>query len=357
MTQFVVDLLGTPVELDVPPLLDGPLTDALTDLGRSDAPVRTLTLEPDRAGHFTLLDGTERVLESVPVDVAVATVVWRLNAIAAASPDHLVVHAGCVADDRGGIILPGRSGSGKSWLTAAFVEHGFDYLSDEHALVELSSGRLVPLAKPLDLGVRGLVPASRLRPGSVGDPGPPAAIVFPRRDGASPTIVSSLDPATSLLALCGQCPSLEAMGATGFRWLAGLASACPAWQITYSEAVEAVEALGATFRDVPRGTALEVVRPVPVDHVVTDATTTVVIDDDVVVFDARTTRVHHLNRSAGFVWLCVERTPDLCELARTVQAEAPAGAIEPADVYLTIEHLGAIGLLDDEIPPDPEGPV
>ncbi len=59
---------------------------------------------------------------------------------------RVFVHAGCVAVDGQAIILPGRSMSGKSSLTAALVRAGADYYSDEYAVLD-NQGLVRPYAR------------------------------------------------------------------------------------------------------------------------------------------------------------------------------------------------------------------
>jgi hypothetical protein len=66
------------------------------------------------------------------------------------APDHVFIHAGVVAVDGAGIVIPGRSMSGKSTLVHALVEAGATYLSDEYAVVD-PSGMIHPYPKPISL--------------------------------------------------------------------------------------------------------------------------------------------------------------------------------------------------------------
>ena len=60
------------------------------------------------------------------------------------------VHAGVVAIRGRAVLLPGRSGAGKSRLVAALLRSGAVYYSDEFALVD-SRGRVLPFPVPLSL--------------------------------------------------------------------------------------------------------------------------------------------------------------------------------------------------------------
>ena len=62
-----------------------------------------------------------------------------------------IVHAGAVAGRGGALLLPGISGSGKSTLTAALVQAGLGYLSDDIAPLDGRTGRICPVPFALSL--------------------------------------------------------------------------------------------------------------------------------------------------------------------------------------------------------------
>ncbi len=76
--------------------------------------------------------------------------------IALHAPDHVFVHAGCVAVDGSALLLPGRSFSGKSSMVAALVRAGAEYLSDEYAVLD-PEGRVVPYPRPISVRGKGMV--------------------------------------------------------------------------------------------------------------------------------------------------------------------------------------------------------
>ncbi|MBI4915329.1 MAG: hypothetical protein HY825_05725 [Acidobacteria bacterium] len=63
---------------------------------------------------------------------------------------RVFVHAGVVGWDGQGIMLPGRSFSGKSTLVAALIRAGATYYSDEFAILD-AAGQVHPFARPLSL--------------------------------------------------------------------------------------------------------------------------------------------------------------------------------------------------------------
>ncbi|MEW5957639.1 MAG: hypothetical protein AB1801_07945 [Chloroflexota bacterium] len=77
---------------------------------------------------------------------------WQLDIfLAEAVKKYFLLHAGAVAREGTGIILPGISGNGKSSLTLALVQHGFTYFSDELAVVDPVTAQLHPFPKPFSL--------------------------------------------------------------------------------------------------------------------------------------------------------------------------------------------------------------
>lgn len=70
--------------------------------------------------------------------------------VAAASTEHVFVHAGVVGWKGRAILIPGRSRSGKTTLTAELVKAGATYYSDEFAVLD-DTGRVHPFSKPLSV--------------------------------------------------------------------------------------------------------------------------------------------------------------------------------------------------------------
>jgi hypothetical protein len=66
------------------------------------------------------------------------------------APEHCFLHAGAVAHQGRGIVIPGASFTGKTTLVAALVRAGATYYSDEHAVLD-REGRLHPYPKRLGL--------------------------------------------------------------------------------------------------------------------------------------------------------------------------------------------------------------
>jgi serine kinase of HPr protein (carbohydrate metabolism regulator) len=70
-----------------------------------------------------------------------------------------LVHASCVAIDGRGVLIAGRSGSGKSDLALRLIDRGAALVSDDYTKVQVEGGRLIASAPETIVGrieVRGV---------------------------------------------------------------------------------------------------------------------------------------------------------------------------------------------------------
>ena len=99
-----------------------------------------------------LFDGMQP-FAPLPGDQGFPMLEWGLNwCVSSHCHQYLIVHAAVL--ERGGraLLLPAPSGSGKSTLCAGLVfGGGWRLLSDELALVDPASGRVIPLPRPISL--------------------------------------------------------------------------------------------------------------------------------------------------------------------------------------------------------------
>lgn len=154
--------------------------------------------------------------------------------------DRLLFHAGGVSKNGAGVIIPGESGSGKSSLTLALLEAGFEYFSDEVAVVDQGSGELHSFPKPVSIKNRTIFPELSqqpdlwfgpepdvqdavwyLHPEDLGatvaqKPAPVEYIVFrERRSGASK--LEPLTPGEAMQRLIANSINLHRLGSNGFH--------------------------------------------------------------------------------------------------------------------------------------------
>lgn len=74
--------------------------------------------------------------------------------VAETAPRRVFVHAGVVGWQGQAIVIPGRSFSGKTTLTAELVKAGMTYYSDEYAVLD-AEGRVHHYARPLSIRENG----------------------------------------------------------------------------------------------------------------------------------------------------------------------------------------------------------
>jgi hypothetical protein len=79
-----------------------------------------------------------------------------LRTLATLMPQHHLLHGAAVTWHNDGIILAGASGQGKSSLSLALVKHGFKFLSDDIAGLNLTTQTVEPFPRSLNLRQRGL---------------------------------------------------------------------------------------------------------------------------------------------------------------------------------------------------------
>ena len=139
----------------------------------------------------------------LPLAQAFPMLEWGLNwLISAHGHDYLVIHGAVVERDGRALILAADPGSGKSTLCAALVHQGWRLLSDELALVRLTDGQIVSIARPISLKNKsiGIVQAlgadiemNKICPGTAkGDIAhmrPPSASVEALTQTASPSLI------------------------------------------------------------------------------------------------------------------------------------------------------------------------
>lgn len=75
---------------------------------------------------------------------------WVRMTVAELAREHVFVHAGVVGWKGQGILIPGRTFTGKTSLVAELVKAGATYYSDEFAVLD-EGGRVHPFLKPLSI--------------------------------------------------------------------------------------------------------------------------------------------------------------------------------------------------------------
>ncbi|MGH2787279.1 MAG: hypothetical protein ACRDJV_05135 [Actinomycetota bacterium] len=214
---------------------------------KEGAPTYAMLRVPDVGDRYTFHRGNECLLDesraypAAMVDLLLSDVTSKAIE---AQDDFLVVHASVASWSGRGILMPAATGSGKTTTVAGLVRAGFDYLSDEAALVSASTAIVHPFPRPLAMGahsaslVNGLldelpadyhepmrrqqyyIPCDLVRAGSAGGPCPVAYVVSPSYSRGSVTEIEPMSRADALTLLAGQCFNLDRHASHGLSLLA-----------------------------------------------------------------------------------------------------------------------------------------
>jgi hypothetical protein len=185
-------------------------------------------------------------------DYIVPYVLWEVTRLVLEHAAPVVpVHAAAVARNGRALMLVGPSHAGKSTLSGSLTRAGWEFLTDELALLEFGpAGAVVqPFWRPIGVRRGGplddvidlpgheeevLVPASEL--GRLAPPTPLATIVFPTYTGGGDGQPGPLPPADALARLTTQMPGLGAEGGVeGFHRCAALLEDLPAYEIAVDD--------------------------------------------------------------------------------------------------------------------------
>jgi hypothetical protein len=188
-----------------------------------------------------------------------------VNEYAALACSYATIHAGAVRTPDGRLLLlPGQIDSGKSTLTAALVQAGCDYLSDESVGLLPDSLSLTTYLKPVALSSEsrealGLPPESNgmtsvceLSNDVVlleGAAGPPSEILLPRYAPNGPAhLLERIGPREALRELLANAHNLGRAGGVGLEALAKAAETIPVSRLTYCDARTVAVSLLTTSR-------------------------------------------------------------------------------------------------------------
>lgn len=191
-------------------------------------------------GFVVTKDGRE-ILYPEARDLAVRALLWHWNTeVMQQTTAAAAIHAGAVCLGSRAVVLPGDSGAGKSTLVGALITEGFDYLSDEGALLTLDDQTLVPYPRPLSLDMRSirllgmpceagdwttderLVRPEDVRAGCVAAADATVSVIaFVSRVRHSQAGVEPIRKAEAVRMLADRTPNLAVTGERGFLALAG----------------------------------------------------------------------------------------------------------------------------------------
>ncbi len=206
----------------------------------------------------------------LPADQAYPLFEWGLNwCVAMYAHQYLVIHAAVIARDDKALIMPGPPGAGKSTLCAGLVARGWRLLSDELTLVDVASGLIWPLVRPINLknasiGVikafapeavfsaeasdtaKGTVALMKPPPASVAAADRPAravAILLPRYTPDAEPKFMQRSKARACLDLAEQGFNFGVLGEAAFQRVAALVDDCESVSFEYGHLARGVAAV------------------------------------------------------------------------------------------------------------------
>lgn len=208
----------------------------------------------------------------LPLDQAYAMLEWCLNwCVTSNIHTHLILHSAVLERDGRALILPAPPGSGKSTLCAGLMLSGWRLLSDELTLIDLATGNIVPLPRPVSLKnasidviaafapdalftrrthdtVKGTI--SHLRPtvtsiARAHEPAQPAWLVFPKWQADAPATLTPRPKARAFMEAASNAFNYSLLGARGFDALAGLIERCDCHDFRYGRLEEAIARFNA----------------------------------------------------------------------------------------------------------------
>lgn len=102
--------------------------------------------------QVTFYLGSNSPFKPLPASQSYPVMEWGMNwCIAATDFNRLIVHAAVLVKNNKAIIFPATPGSGKSTLSAYFALNGWQLYSDEMAIIDLESLKVMPLFRPVCL--------------------------------------------------------------------------------------------------------------------------------------------------------------------------------------------------------------
>jgi HprK-related kinase A len=211
----------------------------------------------------------------LPANQAFAMLEWGLNwCVSSHCHQYLIVHAASVERSGLALLLPGSPGSGKSTLCAGLVSRGWRLLSDELTLLDLATGHVVPLPRPVSLknasidAIRRFSPGAEVGPpvhdtvkGSVAHMRPPTDsvrrateaarprwVVLPRYEPSAAASLMPLSRARAFMHLADHAFNYDVHGRRGFELLAQVIAGSDCFEFQYGALEDAVE----VFDDIAR---------------------------------------------------------------------------------------------------------
>lgn len=203
----------------------------------------------------------------LPINQAPAMLEWGLNwCVAAHAHQYLIIHAAVVEKNGVIVLMPAPPGSGKSTLCASLVLSGWRLLSDELALMDIASGLVCGMARPISLKNQSIQLIKQFAPscditepmfgttkGTVallkppkqsvdnrGDLKRPKLVVFPQYISGAEATLEPKSKASIFMLLAEQSFNFDVLGVEGFQALSDFVDDADCFHFSYSALSDAL---------------------------------------------------------------------------------------------------------------------
>jgi len=205
----------------------------------------------------------------LPAQQAFPMIEWGLNwCVAAHAHQFLTIHAAVIERDGRAVVMPAPPGSGKSTLCAGLIQRGWRLLSDELALLDMDTGLIHGMARPVSLknasiaALLDFAPQAVMTPpvphtvkGTVSLLQPPVAsvqrvreparaawIVLPSHAPDAPPVFTAHGKERAFMTLAEQSFNYDMHGARGFEAMGRLVDQCECLRFHYGRLDDAAAA-------------------------------------------------------------------------------------------------------------------
>ncbi len=241
-----------------------------------DTPLSLFKLKAETPQSFLLYQAEKLIAKGDRGKVAARLLDSVITELAKETDGGLLFHAAALSSNGRSILIPGKSGSGKTFLAASLADNGYSYLTDEIALVEPDNWCLSGFYKPLHIKNKDAfnyqIPLNLLRKHSI-DPSSsslPVAkgfltncfyvnsvkqaqrkqvsiIIFPKYEGGVKPAIKRLACARTGLLLMQNLINSRNLTSGGFHEVADFSRKVPAYQVTYGNCSQVVRAVDSLF--------------------------------------------------------------------------------------------------------------
>ena len=268
MKQIRLVLEGEVVALNYPASLEGDIEALFGKRETSEyLPSRTVSVEEECGGRFAVQGHCKTKVAGLKRDDCLLCLVGEVvEALITGVGSGVVLHSAAVSWESKGILLPGKTGAGKSCLSAWLAERGFDYLTDECVVLRREVPSFVALTRPLIMKNGASTSFFRNRAGRGSIVSGPTAIfwpqnatssdqpvrchliVFPHFESGAQLRIESLTAAQTAIELTGCNVNARNLPDHGLGVVTSFARTVPAIALRYGSFDQLEEALDALLK-------------------------------------------------------------------------------------------------------------